>query len=247
MTTILAAAASGMIHHSTAIDIVGNNLANVSTDGFKKSRALSEGAPDANASPDSGRLGVSQTSTDVIFKTGTTLATGDPMHFSISDDAFLSVTDFDGQTVFTRAGALRVDQAGNVLASRGRLLSPPVTVPAGDLKPMLTETGEVTADNPDTGREVIGQIQLSHFVNPQGLVAIGEGLFRESPNSGSRTDGTPGTDGFSLIAPGGVEGSNVELAEEFTNLLIAQRAYQASAKTFSVGDEMLALATNLTR
>ena len=84
-------------------------------------------------------------------------------------------------------------------------------------------------------------------MNPQGLIPIGEGLFRESANSGRRTDGAPATDGFSPIAPGGVEGSNVELAEEFTNLLIAQRAYQASAKTFSVGDEMLALATNLTR
>jgi flagellar basal-body rod protein FlgG len=247
MTTILAAAASGMVQHSTTVDLVGNNLANANTTAFKRSRVLSQGAPVSNATPETSRLGVSQTTADVIFDTGVSLRTDDPMHFAISDGAFLAVTDFDGQTVFTRAGNLAIDSAGNVTAAKARPLSPPVTIPEGYRLPQVTEAGAVTAESPEGVREDVGQLSFSRFMNPQGLTAIGEGLFRESANSGNRTDGTPGTEGFALIAPGVVEGSNVELAEEFTTLLIAQRAYQASAKTFSVGDEMLALATNLTR
>ncbi|MCK9518586.1 MAG: flagellar hook-basal body protein [Dehalococcoidia bacterium] len=247
MPTILSAAASGMMHNQSVLDVVGNNLANVNTAGFKRTRALHQGAPVPAIPPEGGRLGVAETTTDRVFLGGAPQHTDDPLHFAITDDSFFAVRDFDGAVVYSRFGGLSVDADGNVVAFGGRFLEPPVTLPAGYREPAIDQTGRITALDEAGERQEVGRLTLSRFANPQGLVQLGDGLYGETVNSGARTEGVPGADGFAAIVPGAVEGSNVDMAEEFTTMIIAQRAYQASLKSFQVGDEMLALATNLTR
>jgi flagellar basal body rod protein FlgG len=247
MPTILSAAASGMIHNQSVLDVVGNNLANVNTVGFKRTRALHEGSPTPAIPPEGGRLGVAETTTDLVFMSGPAQRTDELLHFALIDDSFLAVRDFDGSIAYTRFGALSSDADGNVLAFRGRQLEPPIALPAGFTSPAIDQFGAVSAVDDAGERQEIGRVSLARFVNPQGLAPLGDGLYGETVNSGGRIDGTPGSDGFATLVTGAVEGSNVELAEEFTTMIIAQRAYQASLKSFQVGDEMLALATNLTR
>lgn len=247
MTTILGAAASGLQHNQAVLDTVAHNLANLNTASFKRTRPLGEGAPDAAAVAEGGRLGVADTTRDPIFAVGAPQSTDNPLHFAITDDTFFRVRDFDGALVHTRFGALGVDAAGNVTAFRGRFLEPPVALDDGMTRPAIDGFGVITALDDSGARQDVGRITLVRFMNPQGLLSLGDGLYAETANSGAALEGTPGSDGFAAITPGAVEGSNVDVAEEFTNMLIAQRAYQASAKTFSVGDEMLRLATDLTQ
>lgn len=247
MTTILGAAASGLVHNQAVMDVVANNLANVNTAGYKKVRALAEGAPTANAAPDGSRLGVATTTRDLLFGAGAFLAGSGPLHFALTDDSFLVVRDLDGGPAYTRLGALELDAEGNVTVQGGRLLEPPVALPPDVMAPAIDAAGQITATDAAGVRQVYGQVAVARFTNPQGLERRGAGLYRPTVNSGSITTGTPGDGAFGALNPGVVEGSNVDLAEELAAMLVAQRAYQASARTFSVGDQMLALATNLTR
>lgn len=247
MTTILGAAAAGIAHHALAVDAVGNNLANVNTAAFKRSRAYGEGAPSPDLEPGTARMGVALSTVDVIHAPGAAYRDDDPLHFAIQDDAFLAVLDTDGEVAYTRLGALEVDSAGNVTTAGGRILDPAVTLPEGSTSPQIDPVGNISALNAEGVREQVAQLSFVRFVNPRGLEEIGGGLYRETGNSGPTIEGTPGSEGFAEIITGALEGSNVDIAEEFTNLLVAQRAYQASAKTFSVGDAMLALATDLTQ
>jgi len=247
MTTILGAAASGMVYGQSVIDAVANNLANVNTFGFKKTRTVAEGRPDALATTDTLRMGVAETTQDMIFNAGSPQVTGDPLNFTIQDDTFFRVQDADGSTAFTRFGALAVDSARNITAFRGRLLDPPISLPADLANPEIGADGAITAKDAAGASQLVGQLSLFRFTNPQGLLAIGGGLYSETVNTGQVSEGTPGTPGFAELRTSALEGSNVDMAEEFTNLLMAQRAYEAAAKTFSVGDQMLSVATNLTR
>lgn len=247
MTTILGASASGMVHNMGVVDTVANNIANVNTFGFKKTRAMAEGSADATASPDTARLGVADTTRDLVFSGAADQMTNEPLQFAVQDDTFFRVRDSDGSLAYTRFGALSADAAGNVTAFRGRLLEPPVTVPEGMTSPAIDQGGLITAADATGARQQIGQISLVRFMNPQGLATLGDGLYGETVNSGATTEGTPGSAGFATVIPGALEGSNVDIAEEFTNMIIAQRAYSACAKSFSVGDEMLSIATDLTR
>lgn len=252
MPTILGAAASGMVHNQNAMDVIGHNLANVNTSAYKKFRLLHEGAPDPNAQPEGGRLGVSDTTRDLVFSPASLQPTSGPLHFAIEDASFLRITDLDGSTVFTRYGALEADTAGNVLAFGGRAIpdaqtGEPIVVPDGWGAVAIDANGEVSAVNGEGERVAVGRVTLAQFVNPQGLEALGDGLYRTTANSGNVVIGTPASEGFAPLRPGALESSNVDMAEEFTNMIIAQRAYTACAKTFAVGDEMLAIATNITR
>lgn len=247
MTTILGAAASGLAHHALMVDAVGDNVANISTSAFKRTRALSQGSPSTTLEPGAPRMGVALSTLDVVHTAGAAFRDDDPLHFAIQDDSFLAVLHEDGSTAYTRYGALSADASGNIVAFGGRLLEPPVTIPEGSTGPALDASGAITVLNAEGVREEAGRLTLVRFPNPQGLQEIGEGLYRESANSGPTIEVTPGDGETASIITGALEGSNVDLAEEFTNLLVAQRAYQASAKTFSVGDAMLALATDLTQ
>lgn len=247
MTTILGAASSGLAHHGLIVDAVGNNVANIGTAAFKRSRVVGEGSPSTTLEPGTPRMGVALSTLDVVHTSGAAFRDDDPLHFAIQDDAFFPVLHEDGSVVYTRFGALSADSQGNITAFGGRLLEPPVALPEGSTRPAIDEAGVITALNADGVREEIGRVAFVRFLNPQGLQEIGEGLYRETVNSGPTIEGTPGDGEFTPIITGALEGSNVDLAEEFTSLLVAQRAYQACARTFSVGDAMLALATDLTQ
>lgn len=245
MTTILGAAASGLVHNQNVMDVVANNIANVNTFAFKRTRALAEGRPDAAATADTMRMGVAETTRDLVFDNSAVQPTDDPLHFAIQDDAFFRVHDLDGSVAYTRFGQLSADSAGNITAYGGRFPEPPVIVPEGLHHPAIGQNGEITAEDDAGNRQVIGQLALVRFTNPQALQTLGDGLYRETVNTGAITEGQPGDGSFGAVLPGTLEGSNVDVAEEFTNMIIAQRAYQASAKTFSIGDEMLAVAAGL--
>lgn len=247
MPTIFGAAASGMTHNQDVLDVVGHNIANVNSYAYKKFRPLHEGLPTPQVDPDAGRLGVAETTRDLVFSQAATQITENPLHFAIEDDAFLRVQDFDGRIVYTRFGGLESDIEGNILAFKGRALEPPIQVPEGWTQPAVDQFGVLSAID-DTGtRQEIGQLSLAKFRNPQALETRGDGLYADTANTGEITVGAAGSEGFAALRPGALEGSNVDVAEEFTNMIIAQRAYTACAKTFSVGDEMLALATKITQ
>ena len=245
MTTILAAAASGMYHQQLAIDTIANNVANVNTEGFKRVRPLAQGQPQTGELAQA-KLGVALTTLDRIVAPGPVRTADNPLAFAILDDAFVPVRLPDGTTAYTRAALLRTDAAGNVVTPHGYLLDPPLVLPEGATGARVDARGIVTATGADGNEVEVGRITLARFPNPQGLLALGEGLFAPSANSGDAVRGAPGEDGFAAIAPGMAEGSNVDLAEELTNLLIAQRAYSTTVRAFRVGDDMLAAATKLT-
>jgi flagellar hook protein FlgE len=252
MPTILGAAASGMAHNQNVLDTVGHNLANVNTAAFKRFRALHEGMIDPAQEPEGGRLGVAETTRDLIFGPASVQPTGNPLHLGIEDAAFLRVQDFDGAIVFTRFGGLDADVSGTIVAFGGRPVpdattGDPIVVPEGWTSPAIDQFGSISALDPGGERQLIGQVTLATFANPQGLEVLGDGLFRDTANSGDLTVGTAGSEGFAALRPGALESSNVDMAEEFTAMLIAQRAYSACAKTFSIGDEMLAIATRITQ
>jgi len=247
MPTILGAAASGMTHNQNKLDVIGHNVSNSNSFAFKKFRPLHEGLPTPGVDPEGGRLGVAETTADLIFSQASTFIDDNPLHFAIEDDAFLRVQDFDGGIVYTRFGALEQDAAGNILAFQGRFLEPPIQMDPLWTQPQVDPAGIVTAVDLDGQRQEIGQLSFAKFRNPQALEILGDGLYLDSANSGEITVGPAGTEGFAALRPGALEGSNVDIAEEFTNMIIAQRAYSACAKTFSVGDEMLALATRITQ
>lgn len=247
MTTILGAAASGMTQNQNKLDVVSYNVANANSYSYKKLRPLHEGIPTPGVEPEGGRLGVAETTADLVFAQASTFVDENPLHFVIEDDAFLRIQDYDGRVVFTRLGALEADIDGNILAAGARFLEPPIEMPALWTQPEVDTAGIVTALDLDGNRQEIGQLSLAKFMNPQGLQILGGGLYAESANTGEITVGTPGSEGFAALRPGALEGSNVDIAEEFTNMIIAQRAYSACAKTFSVGDQMLELATRITQ
>lgn len=252
MPTILGAATSGMQHMQTALDVVAHNLSNLQTAGYKKYRALHEGVPDPAATPEGGRLGIGQTTTDLVFSSASLIVTDSPLSFAIEDGSFLIVRDYDGETIYTRYGGLDVDVNGTLLAFGARAVpdvetGEPITVPELWTSVAIDQAGVVSAMNLDGERVEIGQVAMATFRNLQGLEVLGQGYYRPGPNAGDIRIGTAGSEGFAALRPGALESSNVDMAEEITNMLIAQRTYSACAKTFAVGDEMLAIATNITR
>lgn len=247
MTTILAAAASGMVHNQMVLDTVGDNLANVQSAAFKRTRIVAEGRPDATRTPEMSRLGVSESTLDPIFEVGSAQMTGDELHFMLNDDSFFRVRDFDGGVAYTRLGKLSADYLGQITAFRGRELDPPIVTEPGMTAFAVDANGVLTGRTQDGTIETLGQIGLVRFMNPAGLDSLGDGLYRESVNSGATTEGFPGDGAFATVTPGALEASNVDMAHEFTEMILAQRAYQASVRAFSVGDSMLATATDLTR
>ncbi len=247
MPSILGSSSSGLVRAQDALDVVGHNLANVNTYAYKKVRLVYEGRPMPQVDPDAARLGVAEATQDRIFSQAMVQITENPFQFSIEDDAFFRLQDYDGTTVYSRFGNLETDSAGNVLAFKGRLLQPPITIPALWTQPAIDEAGVVSAIDLNGERQNLGQLTLAKFPNPQSLEALGDGLYVESANTGGITVGSGGSEGFAALRPGALEGSNVDVAEEFTNMIVAQRAYAFAAKTFSVADQMLALAANITQ
>lgn len=248
-------AKTGLDAQQTQLDVISNNLANVSTNGFKRSRAVFEDLlyqtlrqPGAQSSqqttiPSGLQLGtgVRPIATEKIHVQGSLTQTGNPLDIAINGQGFFQIQMPDGTLAYTRDGSFQKDATGQVVTSSGYPLSPALTVPANAISVTIGRDGVVSVlQAGEVTPTQIGSVQLASFVNPGGLQSAGENLFVETASSGTPTPNTPGTNGTGLLNQGYVETSNVNVAEELVNMIQSQRAYEINSKAISTSDAMLA-------
>lgn len=261
MTRSMWISATGMMAQQLTIDVIANNLANVNTTGFKKSRVdfedlmyqkLSVTNNYANADqqgpPVQVGLGVRSTGVPKIYTSGNLEQTGKSLDVAVEGTGFLQVSMPDGTIGYTRAGVLNKDGEGYVGTPDGFLLEPSLQIPNDAEEIFISAEGVVSVSKKGViSNEVIGQITLVDFPNPAGLESKGRNILLETGNSGSPIEGTPGLDGMGTIAQGYLEGSNVDIAEEMIKMIIAQRAYEVNSKAIKTSDEMLSITNELKR
>ena len=259
-------AATGMDSLQTKLDVIANNLANVNTTGFKRDRANFEdlfyrhevlpGALDASGqlTPVGTQVGlgsrVSSTQTD--FDQGAFQQSNRQLDVAIEGNGFFRVIDpASNQTLYTRAGNFSINAEGALVigsAGTGRLLDPPVTIPPDTTGIVISPDGQVSVRQ--AGQATLSpltQIQLSTFINPQGLLKLGENLYSQTDASGTATDATPGTNGIGALRQNALEASNVEPVQELIDLITTQRAFELNSQAIQAGDQILQLVANLRR
>lgn len=251
MIDALFTAATGMMAQQNGMDIVANNLANVNTPGFKRSR---------NSQTDLGYwefqlvngqraqigLGAAQGSTMREMIGGQIQNTDRSLDVAINGEGFLRVRMPDGTLGYTRSGMLATDAQGRLCMSSGPLLQPPITVPPGASDFAIAQNGQVTA-TVNGQLQQLGQIQLTMFPNPAGLLALGGNVYAAGPNAGNPTDGAPLTNGAGSLEQGKLETSNVNVAVEMIEMITAQRAFEAASRVITATDEMLSTANGIRR
>ena len=254
--------ATGMNAQALNLDVIANNLANVSTSGFKKSRAefqdlLYETLRPAGTSssqdtqvPTGIQLGHGTRPSTVlkIFTQGDLEHTKNELDLAIEGDGFFQISMPNGETAFTRDGGFKLDSEGRVVNADGFALEPEITIPTDAVSISVGMDGTVSVlQAGETTPTEVGTIELARFVNPAGLIALGKNLYLPSEASGDEMTGTAGEDGLGTIAQGFLEMSNVTVVEEMVNMITAQRAYEANSKSIQTADEMLAIANNIKR
>ncbi|MEO6777305.1 MAG: flagellar basal-body rod protein FlgG [Kofleriaceae bacterium] len=250
----LATAASGMEAQQTKLDVTANNIANVSTNGFKKGRAefsdliyqqtrgagASTGQGTSAPAPTEIGLGVRLTSTARENSQGELHSTGNQLDLAIQGKGFFPVTMPNGTTEYTRNGALQMTAEGKLVTSEGYAIGGDITIPADAQSVTIAADGTVTATVASSSTpSTLGQIQLATFANPGGLEAQGGNLFRETSASGTAVLGNPGDGGSGSISQGMLEVSNVNVVEEMVDLISGQRAYEVNSRVIKAADEML--------
>jgi flagellar basal-body rod protein FlgG len=253
-------AKTGLDAQQTHLDVISNNLANVSTNGFKRSRAVFEDLlyqtlrqPGAQSSqqtqlPSGLQIGtgVRPVATEKIFAQGNLQQTGNPLDLAIQGNGFFQVLQPDGTTAYTRDGAFQVDNTGALVTSSGYHVQPAVTIPANALSITVGQDGTVSVLLAGTAKPTqVGTLQLVNFINPAGLQSAGENLYLETASSGTPNSNTPGTNGLGRLSPGYVETSNVNVAEEMVNMIQTQRAYEINARAITTSDQMLQKLTQI--
>lgn len=248
-------ARTGLEAQQTNIDVIANNLANVSTNGFKKSRAVFEdllyqvvrqpGAQSSQQTQVSNGLqlgaGVQPVSTARIFTQGNLQFTQNSLDLAINGNGFFQILMPDGSIGYTRNGSFQKDNQGNIVTPDGHPLQPNITIPDTALSVTIGTDGVVTITEPGNPAPVqLGTIQVATFINPGGLLSIGSNLYLETASSGTPTPNTPGQNGSGVIEQNFVETSNVDVAEELVSMIEAQRAYELNSKVVSTSDQMLA-------
>ena len=255
-------AATGMNAQQQNVDAVANNLANVNTTGFKKSRvsffdlvardadrALAVGTDVATAPLDAARtsgVGVGIASIAKLFEAGDMKKTDSAFDIAIAGDGFLEVSMPDGSRAYTRGGSFKVNADGLLATTTGHTLKPGIAVPENAQNLLVAVDGRVTVQMPNQTTPVeLGRLEMVRFTNLAGLSAEGDNLYRASATSGEAIAGRAGEDGFGTLRQGYLEGSNVKMVEEMVNLMVAQRAYEASVKVVQAADEMLGMVNNM--
>ena len=261
MIRSLFTAATGLSAQQFEQDVVANNLANVNTVGFKKSRAnfqdlMYQIYSKAGATSGTGiqlpsgievGMGVKPISTQKIFSQGDYQQTGNPLDWAIEGDGFFPLDDGTGATVYTRAGNFKINSSSNICNSEGLLLIPTVTVTQGTVVITVDKSGQVTFTN-SAGQNAPGPaIQIATFVNPAGLSSLGRNLYGETDASGTATQGSPGLDGRGNISQYFLEMSNVNVIDEMVKMITGQRAYEINSKSIQTADTMLGIVNNLKR
>ena len=254
-------AATGMAAQQMKVDVVSNNLANMSTTGYNPRRADfadltyqqmarpgSVTAADGSMLPTGIQigLGVRPAAVSVVIGQGTLDATGGDLDVAIDGNGYIEVQMPTGQTGYTRDGALKRSAEGLIVTSDGYPVAPGITIPSDARGLTISPSGEVCAEFADrVDPELIGQLAISSFANEKGLEAIGSNLFLESPASGAAFSGTPGEEGLGTLRHGYLEGSTVDAVREVTELIKAQRGYELNAKVITAADQMLAATTQV--
>jgi len=261
MIRSLSIAKTGLDAQQTKMDVIANNLANVGTHGFKKTRAVFEDlmyqtlrqpgaqAAEANQLPTGLQLGsgVRTVATERLHTQGGLENTGSSKDVAINGLGYFQVELPDGTLAYTRNGSFATDQNGQLVTAGGYLVQPAINVPDNALTLTIGRDGTVSVTQPGAvGANVqIGQLQLATFVNPAGLQSMGENLYVETDASGPANVLAPGMDGAGLVMQEWVETSNVNVAEELVNMIQTQRAYEINSKAVSTSDQMLARLTQL--
>lgn len=261
MTRSLDIGATGMLAQQMNVDVISNNIANMSTSGFKRQRVdfkdliyQNLARPGAQSS-DVGTilpsglqlgLGVRVGSVYRIHEQGPLQITDNPLDLALTGDGFFQIQMPNGDTAYTRSGTFQVNENGEIVTTQGFLMQPNITVPANTESIQINQSGEVFAQVAgQVALQNLGQIQLATFVNPAGLEAIGDNLFKETEGSGAAVTGNPGTENFADVRQGALENSNVNIVEEITQMISAQRAYEMNSNVINTSDEMLQTITQL--
>ncbi|MDD4527255.1 MAG: flagellar basal-body rod protein FlgG [Candidatus Margulisbacteria bacterium] len=261
MTRSMWISATGMMAQQLNIDVIANNLANVNTTGFKKSRVDFEDLmyqklsitnnyynADQQGPPVQVGLGVRSTGVPKVYTGGSFQQTGNDLDLAIEGSGFLQVRLPDGTIGYTRAGILKKDGEGYISTPDGFLLEPTLQIPNDAEEIFISPEGKVSVSKAGSiANEEVGQIYLIDFPNPAGLESQGRNVLKETPVSGSPIESTPGLDGLGTIAQGYLEGSNVDIAEEMIKMIIAQRSYEINSKAIQTSDELLSMTNNLKR
>jgi len=261
MIRALWTAATGMQSQQVNMDVIANNLANVNSSGFKKSRAdfqdiLYQTTKAAGTGGDGVEvptgiqvgLGSRVAAVQKVFTTGDFQQTENELDLAIEGTGFFQVTLPDGSEAYTRSGALKKDSTGRLVTSDGYPVVPEIVIPEGSTSVTIGSTGtvDVLLDGESTSTQV-GDIELIRFANPAGLSSLGRNLYAETAATGTPQSGTPGEEGFGTLSQGFLEGSNVNIMEEMVNMIAGQRAYEVNSKAIKTADEMLQMTSGLVR
>lgn len=261
MNGSLRTSASGMIAQQRMVDVIANNIANVNTTAFKRSRVnfedllydTIEGSRIVNyqgsetVGPIQVGKGVRVTSILRLHSQGAPEQTGRPLDLAIDGDGFFQVQRPDGTIAFTRDGSFSISDTGALVTNGGYLLMPGITVPPDATDLTISANGIVTATMGGGNTVDLGRIELARFANPNGLLSIGENQYVQTTASGQPMIGFPQEDGFGRTLQGTLESSNVEIVQEMTDLIAAQRAYEINAKAVQATDEMMQTTSGLIR
>jgi flagellar basal-body rod protein FlgG len=262
MIRALYTSATGMNAQETNIDVISNNLANINTTGYKKSRAdfqdliyqylVEPGAPtsESTASPSGIQvgLGVRTAAVQKIFEQGDLQSTGNQLDLAIEGDGFIEITLPNGDPAYTRSGSFQINSEGLMVTSDGYVVASNITIPDDAISISIGEDGTVAVRQPGTPEATpVGELAGVRFPNNAGLRALGRNLYEETAASGGVIPGTFSEDGFGRLNQGFLETSNVSVVEQVVNMITAQRAYEASSKGIQSADEMMSQALNLKR
>jgi flagellar basal-body rod protein FlgG len=260
MLKALNTAATGMQAQQTNMEVISNNMANASTTGYKKARAEFEdllyqtqkepgAASGLNAVSPTGvqvGLGVKTAAVQRDHAIGNAKLTDNPFDMSIEGKGFFQVQNEEGEILYTRNGEFKRDGEGKLVDKNGNMLYPEIRVPADAADIKITSRGEIELIRDQVSApEIVGQIQLSSFINPAGLKALGKNNFIPTVASGEPQQGTPGKGHFGMVAQGQLEGSNVNIVEEMVNMITSQRTYETNSKVMQASDQMLQTINNL--
>jgi len=254
--------ATGMYGQELFIDMIANNLANVNTTAFKKTRiefqdllyqTLLASGTNTNSNTNSPvecqiGTGARPVSIQKIFSQGALVPTYNALDCAIQGTGFFQVLQLDGTIGYTRDGTFKLSADGKLVTSDGLPMEPGIIIPADANEISIAADGTLSVTIlGETEPEEIGQIELARFINPAALTNVGQNLYRPNQNTGEPILGTPGIDGFGVLTQGSIENSNVEVVEEMVNMIAAQRAYEINSKSIKAADEMLQTANNLVR
>ena len=247
-------AKTGMEAQQTQLDTISHNLANVATNGFKRSHAIFEDLIYQNLRQSGANtteqtqlptglqvgLGVRPVATSRIYSQGNLQQTTNNLDLAIKGNGFFQIQQPDGTTAYTRDGSFQLDANGQIVTNNGYTVLPGITIPATAQSITIGNDGTVSVLLPgNTAPQTVGQVQLANFINPAGLDPKGQNLFTETASSGTANSGAPNANGLGALQQGFVETSNVNVVEELVSMIQTQRAYELNSKAVKTSDEML--------